>query len=97
MTFKSTLVTGVAFSVLAISAWAGPSLAATPAAAADAADSGTKLDEVIVTATKSETNLQTTPIAVSVIGGTALAERHAESLISLQDGTIPSLRIVAST
>ena len=93
MTFKSTLVTGVAFSVLAISAWAGPSLAATPAAAADAADSGTKLDEVIVTATKSETNLQTTPIAVSVIGGTALAERHAESLISLQDGTIPSLRI----
>ena len=68
---------------------AGPAFAA-DAATADAA--GT-LSEVIVTATKSETNLQTTPIAISVIDGVQMADRHAESLISLQDGAIPSLRV----
>ena len=58
-----------------------------------AADTDTKLDDVVVTATKTVTNLQNTPIAISVIGGVALADRHAESLISLQDGNIPSLRV----
>ena len=55
--------------------------------------SATQLSEVIVTATKRETNLQKTPIAISVLGGDQLAARHAESLISLQDGSIPSLRV----
>jgi iron complex outermembrane receptor protein len=67
---------------------------ASPAFAADAAaDVAVTLDQVIVTATKTETDLQKTPIAISVIDGAQMAERHAESLISLQDGTIPSLRI----
>ncbi|MBS0360172.1 MAG: TonB-dependent receptor [Proteobacteria bacterium] len=67
---------------------------AQPALAADAAaEAGPTLDEVIVTATKTETNLQQTPIAVSVLNATAMADRHAESLINLQDGMIPSLRI----
>jgi iron complex outermembrane receptor protein len=63
---------------------------ATPAAAAD---DGTALEQVLITATKRETNLQSTPIAVSVLTATAMADRHAESLISLQDGSIPSLRV----
>ena len=87
MTHRSALVAGAALTVLATSALS------TPAFAAAAADSGIALETVIVTATKTQTNLQKTPIAVSVIGGVALAERHAESLLSLQDGAIPSLRV----
>ncbi|WP_394760979.1 TonB-dependent receptor [Phenylobacterium sp.] len=83
------LMSTVAWSCLAL-AVAGPAAAA-DVAAADADSS--MLSEVIVTATKSETNLQKTPIAISVIGGMQMADRHAESLISLQDGAIPSLRI----
>ncbi len=62
-------------------------------AAAAAADAGSTLEEVIVTATKTETNLQRTPIAISVMGGEQMQARHAESLISLQDGSVPSLRV----
>ena len=54
---------------------------------------GGGLETVIVTATKSETDLQKTPIAISVISSDEMATRHAESLISLQDGAIPSLRV----
>ena len=72
-------------------ALSGPAFAAD--AAADAADRGTTLEEVMVTATKTTTNLQKTPIAISVMSATAMADRHAESLISLQDGAIPSLRV----
>ena len=53
----------------------------------------TALEQVVITATKRETNLQSTPIAVSVLSATAMADRHAESLISLMDGAIPSLRV----
>jgi iron complex outermembrane receptor protein len=53
------------------------------------------LDEVVVTAQKRETNLQDTPISVSVLTGDALADRHAVSLLSLADGSIPSLRVSA--
>jgi iron complex outermembrane receptor protein len=67
--------------------------AADAAPAAPAADDSTSLDQVLITATKRETNLQSTPIAVSVLTATAMADRHAESLISLQDGAIPSLRV----
>src|SRR3954471_10249421 len=67
--------------------------AADVAPAAPAADDSTALDQVLITATKRETNLQSTPIAVSVLTATAMADRHAESLISLQDGSIPSLRV----
>ena len=59
--------------------------------AADA-DSGTELESVIITATKRETNLQTTPVAVSVVGAQATEDRHVESLLNLSDG-LPSLRV----
>ncbi len=75
-------------------AWSCLALAvSSPAFAAEAEAGGAILEEVIVTATKSETNLQKTPIAISVLGAEAMQYRHAESLISLQDGSIPSLRV----
>ena len=57
-----------------------------------AADTG-GLETVTVTAEKRETNLQKTPIAISVMTSDQMTTRHAESLISLQDGSIPSLRV----
>ncbi len=81
---------GVALAALAMAAWQ-------PAHAADAAAAAAvvapPLEEVIVTATKSETNVQRTPIAISVVTAAAMQDRHAGSLISLQDGAIPSLRV----
>ena len=54
-------------------------MAAAPAAAeitadADSAGAGSTLEEVVVTATKRETNLQSTPIAISVMSAESLAE-----------------------
>ena len=82
-------LSGVAVAALALTA-AHPAFAAE---AADAASSGAPLEEVVVTATKSATNLQKTPIAISVLGGEQMIARHDSSLISLQDGNIPSLRV----
>ncbi|MEO6580982.1 MAG: TonB-dependent receptor, partial [Sphingomicrobium sp.] len=57
-----------------------------------ASPNGGGLEEIVVTATKRETNLQKTPIAINVATAQALTDRHAQSLIDLGDGTIPSLR-----
>ena len=62
------------------------------AEAADAADSA-GLSEVVVTAQKRETNLQNTPIAISVASAEDLENRRVKSLADLGDGSIPSLRI----
>jgi iron complex outermembrane receptor protein len=91
--------------ILAI-ALASPAFAAGPAeagasvaadTAADANEAGAPgdegLEEIVVTATKRETNLQRTPIAISVLGGEALADRHVQSLGDLADGSIPGLRV----
>ena len=51
------------------------------------------LGAIIVTATKVATNLQKTPIAISVATAQALTDRHAGSLLALGDGSIPSLRV----
>ena len=73
---------------------AAPAADQTPAAeaAAPAADSGT-LGDIVVTATRRETNLQKTPISISVLNTQALADRHVLSLFNLADGTVPSLRV----
>ncbi len=65
--------------------------ASTPAADA-LAGSDQALQEVVVTAQKRATNVQTTPIALSVLGAKNLAERHIQSLEDLSDGSVPSLR-----
>lgn len=54
-------------------------------------DSG--LTEIVVTATKRETNLQKTPISISVMGADTIRERKVQSLLDLADGAIPSLRV----
>jgi iron complex outermembrane receptor protein len=65
-----------------------------PALAADStivAASG--IEEVMVSATKRQTNLQDTPVAVSVMNDEEMGKRHVVSLIDLADGAIPSLRV----
>jgi iron complex outermembrane receptor protein len=57
----------------------------------DAAGYG--LTDITVTATKRETNLQQTPIAISVLSTQALEDRHVQSLYDLADGAVPSLRV----
>ena len=54
---------------------------------------GVALEELVVTATKRATNLQDTPIAISVMGAEDMARRHVQSLEDLSDGAIPSLRV----
>ena len=51
------------------------------------------LDHVVVSAQKRVTNLQETPISVSVLNDEDLKDRSAISLGSLADGSIPSLRV----
>ncbi len=74
---------------------ASPALAQVPPSNAQATagtpDQG--LGEIIVTATKRQTNLQKTPIAISVINAADITDRHVQSLLDLADGAVPSLRI----
>lgn len=64
---------------------------AAPAADAEGTDGG--LEAIVVTAEKRSTNLQETPIAISVLGAEQLTNRHVQSLLDLGDGAIPSLRV----
>ncbi len=73
-------------------ATAGHAQEAMPATTVAAAESPA-LEEIVVTATKRETNLQKTPIAISVLSTQALQDRHVQSLYDLADGAVPSLRI----
>ena len=54
---------------------------------------GGQLQDIVVTATKRETNLQRTPIAISVVNTQALEDRHVQSLADLADGSVPGLRV----
>ncbi|MET0363655.1 MAG: TonB-dependent receptor, partial [Sphingobium sp.] len=65
---------------------------AAPAAGDATADAG-RLDDIVVTATKRETNLQKTPIAINVVSMEAIKDRHVQSLYDLADGGVPSLRV----
>ncbi len=49
--------------------------------------------EIVVTATKRETNLQDTPISIAVMQSEDLKKRQVQSLLDLSDGAIPSLRV----
>ena len=63
------------------------------AALDDAGSDSTGLVEIVVTATKRETNLQDTPIAIAVMSEEDLKKRQVQSLLDLADGGIPSLRV----
>lgn len=69
--------------------------AQTPAPATDAATPAedTGLGDIVVTATKRETNLQSTPISMNVMSADTIKDRKVQSLLDLADGGIPSLRV----
>ncbi|MEO5867267.1 MAG: TonB-dependent receptor [Sphingomonas sp.] len=52
-----------------------------------------QLGDIIVTATRRETNLQSTPVSISVLNAQAITDRHVQSLFNLADGSVPSLRV----
>lgn len=93
------LLLGTALVAAPLSAMAQPVAdvsAGAPAAqpAAETADQQpTGLADIVVTATKRETNLQDTPISISVVNAQALEDRHVQSLMDLADGAVPSLRV----
>ncbi|WP_442679165.1 TonB-dependent receptor [Sphingomonas sp. ASY06-1R] len=90
------LLGGALAAVMASAAHAAPATpAAEPAPAADApAVEGMQgLDEIVVTATKRETNLQKTPVSISVVDSQQIKDRHVQSLYDLADGSVPSLRV----
>ena len=104
MTFQtalraSLLLGGAFFASAAIPAFAqtAPGQSDTPAATASdpttAPDDDRGLSDIVVTATRRETNLQKTPISISVLTTEALADRHVLSLFNLADGSVPSLRV----
>src|SRR6478609_11799246 len=70
-----------------------PTDATAPTAQATAAGDRGQIQEIVVTATKRETNLQRTPISISVLNTVALEDRHVQSLYDLADGAVPSLRV----
>ncbi|MGF7152343.1 TonB-dependent receptor [Novosphingobium gossypii] len=87
---RATLLAGSMLAgVTGGNAWADAPAA--DAAADAAADSG--LGDIVVTATKRETNLQETPISMNVVNQAALKDRHVQSLYDLADGAVPSLRV----
>jgi iron complex outermembrane receptor protein len=87
---KAVLLAGGAMMILAPASARAAGVADTAAVVEAAAAA---LDEVVVTAQKRQTNLQDTPIAISVLGADALQARHVQSLADLGDGAIPSLRV----
>jgi iron complex outermembrane receptor protein len=52
-----------------------------------------ELEQIVVTATKRETNLKDTPISMSVETAENLEERHVQSLLDLGDGSVPGLNV----
>ncbi|MDF2383379.1 TonB-dependent receptor [Nostoc ellipsosporum NOK] len=91
--FRLSLLAGATlFALSAMPALAQDQTATTTSAQADSNDQG-GLGEIIVTAQRRETNLQQTPISISVLSTEALQDRHVQSLFNLADGTVPSLRV----
>ncbi len=67
---------------------------AEPASAEPAAPEANQgVGDIVVTATRRETNLQRTPLAISVVNTQALQDRHVQSLYDFADGAVPSLRV----
>ena len=93
MTYKRVLAALPLVALAMIDASAAYAEQAAPAADSATADAGSGLVEIVVTDTKRETNLQQTPIAISVVGADTIKDRHVQSLLDLADGGIPSLRV----
>ncbi len=98
-TLRSTLLASALIAVTATPAFAAedpkaPAAAPAPDDATPAPqNTGEGVPDIVVTATKRETSLQKTPIAISVLDTATIKDRHVQSLIDLADGGIPSLRV----
>jgi len=98
-TLRSTLLASALIAVTATPAFAAedpkaPAAAPAPEdAAAAPQNTSSGVPDIVVTATKRETNLQKTPIAISVLDTATIKDRHVQSLMDLADGGIPSLRV----
>ena len=92
VSFCTALLASVSMPALANTDLADPTQAVTPAAEAPATDDS-GLAAIVVTATKRETDLQETPIAMAVMSTETLKDRHVQSIYDLADGGVPSLRI----
>ena len=89
---RAYLLATAAILVAPVAAFAAETAPATPAAT-ETPDGPTALSDVTVTATRRETKLQETPIAISLMDAKALEARHVQSLMDLADGAIPGLRV----
>jgi iron complex outermembrane receptor protein len=95
---RRAALSGAALSVLVFAlgggtaAWADTAADAAASADAASADADVGLSEVVVTAQKRETNLQKTPISISVLNTVDLEDRHVQSLVDLATGGAPSER-----
>lgn len=67
--------------------------ASTPTPPDVAATDQQGIQDIVVTATRRETNLQRTPVSVSVVNQQAIRDRHIQSLYDFADGAVPSLRV----
>ncbi|NIJ08113.1 iron complex outermembrane receptor protein [Sphingomonas vulcanisoli] len=93
MTSKASAISIAALALaLASQAHAAAPAPADPAPAAASGEEPT-IQEIVVTATKRETNLQKTPISISVVNAQVIKDRHIQSLYDLADGGVPSLRV----
>ena len=81
--------------VLASPAMAQTAPDAAPPATAPAADQKPGFDDIIITATKKETNLQRTPIAITALSGDALSNQHVVSIGDIQ-GLVPGFQFSAT-
>ena len=79
---------------LALAAYSGANVAsAAQTQVAAASEPSGRIEEIVVSATKQETSLQETPIAISVVDPALISDRHIQSLLNLSDGAVPSLRV----
>jgi iron complex outermembrane receptor protein len=92
-TILKSLISSASISTLAVAvlSFAAPAFAEDAPSAAPPVDG---LAEVIVTAQRHEENQQKTPISISVMKADQIVDRHIQSLLDLQDGSIPSLRVL---
>jgi iron complex outermembrane recepter protein len=90
---EGVTVEGVGDVTIASDTAANTATAADDTATEDAETNDSGLVDIIVTANKRETNLQETPISISVMSADTIVERKVQSLLDLADGGVPSLRV----
>ncbi|NBW10220.1 MAG: TonB-dependent receptor [Caulobacteraceae bacterium] len=88
----SRILRGSALGLLACTALTAPAFAQTAAERAQAQPQTDKLDDIVVTARRTEENLQSTPVAVTALGAAGLERAQVSDVTDLQR-TAPSLSI----